>query len=209
MIEHVNEWLSAYLDGELHGFRLHQVESHLADCAACRADLESLRGLSSLLHETPPTRDFIPSTRFASNLALRLGSQETLPENSSTRKFLQLAWALIPAGVLGAWVFLQIVFNLSPVLLYAKNSGLFGESLSWIQNTQPQTEWYATTLSLFGDQLGGTEIFTLSALNNTEVFFAGLIGHYTLLFILAVLYWGWLFIWWFRHRGGTSGSRVR
>ena len=49
MIEHVNEWLGAYLDGELRGLRLRQVESHLAECSVCHSELESLRNLSALL----------------------------------------------------------------------------------------------------------------------------------------------------------------
>ena len=53
MSNHVIEWLSAYLDGELKGKQLHQVEEHLAECEACQAELDSLQGLSSLLQEVP------------------------------------------------------------------------------------------------------------------------------------------------------------
>ena len=56
MSNHVTEWLSAYLDGELKGRQLQQVEEHLAECEACQAELDSLQGLSGLLHEVPVRR---------------------------------------------------------------------------------------------------------------------------------------------------------
>lgn len=60
MSAHLNEELSAYLDGELHGDALRAVESHLAECGECRGTLESLRGLvrrAQALDERPPERD--------------------------------------------------------------------------------------------------------------------------------------------------------
>ena len=53
MIEHVSEWLNAFLDGELNGLRLRQVQDHLVSCAACRAELEELQRLSQMLKEAP------------------------------------------------------------------------------------------------------------------------------------------------------------
>ena len=58
MNEHVTPWLGAYHDGELRGRRLQQVETHLAHCAACRAELEELRALSALLQESPVPETF-------------------------------------------------------------------------------------------------------------------------------------------------------
>lgn len=83
MIEHVTDLLGAYLDGELHGLRLRQVEEHLTRCAACRQELEQLRGLSALLQESLPVESFTPAERFAANLALRLPRR---PEVQPARK---------------------------------------------------------------------------------------------------------------------------
>ena len=47
------ENLSAFLDGELDRKSAAVVESHLAECGACRAELESLRGLVGTLHAMP------------------------------------------------------------------------------------------------------------------------------------------------------------
>lgn len=60
MTEHLNEQLSAYLDGELAGEDLAGAEAHLAGCARCRAELEGLRQLvrrAAALDDRPPERD--------------------------------------------------------------------------------------------------------------------------------------------------------
>ena len=49
MNEHLNEWLDAYLDGELTPPHQRQVEAHLAHCPECRALLKQRRALASLL----------------------------------------------------------------------------------------------------------------------------------------------------------------
>lgn len=49
MTEHLdNMTLMAYQDGELGGERLAQVEAHVGGCAACRAEVEGMKGLSGM-----------------------------------------------------------------------------------------------------------------------------------------------------------------
>lgn len=60
MNAHLNEQLSAYLDGDLAGEELARAEAHLAACAECRAELEGLRRLvrrAAALDDRPPERD--------------------------------------------------------------------------------------------------------------------------------------------------------
>ena len=60
MSEHLNEALSAYLDGELDEAARAAAENHLAACAECRATLEGLRGLvrrAQTLDDRPPEHD--------------------------------------------------------------------------------------------------------------------------------------------------------
>ena len=42
MSNHVTEQLNAFVDGELKGKQLRQVEEHLVTCEACQTELESL-----------------------------------------------------------------------------------------------------------------------------------------------------------------------
>src|SRR5262245_46654381 len=103
MSEHVNEWLNAYLDGELHGKRLHQVEKHLAKCESCRTEFKSLQGLSGLLHEVP-TPEFTSPARLAAQVNLRLPYR---PVTAPRSRLLEAGWWMIPVGILAAWIFIS------------------------------------------------------------------------------------------------------
>ena len=72
--------LSEYLDGRLQGRPLERVELQLADCDACRQELDELRATVSMLQALPmeePRRSFVMSApppepaRARPNLALR------------------------------------------------------------------------------------------------------------------------------------------
>jgi len=194
MSEHVTEWLGAYHDGELHGLRLHQVEQHLTECAACQAELDELQELSALLRETPPITDFLPAERFSTNLALSLPRQ---PERTRPRRALEIGWWLIPVGVLGAWLFIQVTFALSSVITFAADARMLGTTLSWLQGKPLQMEWFATAMNLFGNQMGSVGQFTLSELNDVNLFIAEVAGSLIPQILLAVLYLGWLASLWF------------
>lgn len=201
MSEHVTDWLEAYQDGELHGLRLRQVESHLAECSACQAELEALAGLASLLTETPPVGDFLPTERFVANLTLNLPRQTETPQ---PRKMLEFGWWLMPFGILGAWVFLQITFSLTSLALTAAEAGLLGSHLAWLPGTPPQMAWFAALTDLFGNQLGSTGTALLSALNQVDVFVMQWSGWVFGQLFLAALYLGWLAAWWLKSRPQTS-----
>ena len=56
------EVLSEYLDGRLEGAALARVERSLAECSACREDLDSLQATVAALRRLPveaPARDFV------------------------------------------------------------------------------------------------------------------------------------------------------
>jgi anti-sigma factor RsiW len=198
MSEHVNEWLSSYFDGELHGMRLRRVESHLAECDECRAELARIQELSSLLRGTAPTGEFIPTERFVSNLALNLPRQAERPQ---PRKALEIGWWLIPVGVLVTWAFLQVTFSLSSVVQTASDAGLFGSTFAWLQGNPSQTQWFATLTGLFSGQLGSLLQTVLSPLNNADLFIQNLLGQVFWQAILSAIYLGWLTSWWFRQPG--------
>jgi hypothetical protein len=194
--KHVTEWLGAYYDGELQGARLHQVEQHLAECAECLAELEGMQELSALLHETAPAGDFLPTERFVANLALNLPRQ---PEQSQPRKIFEIGWWLIPVGLLGTWVFIQITVSLSAVVMNAADAGLLGGNLAWLRGNPPQMAWFATAMDLFGNQVGFTGRVVLSELNEAGLFVTKVMGILLPQAILAVSYLGWLVAWWLRH----------
>lgn len=79
MVEHVSQWLGAYLDDELRGLERERVKTHLAECDTCQAELKSLQNLSILLRETPLRVDFTPAERFTAQVALRLPRRRPAP----------------------------------------------------------------------------------------------------------------------------------
>lgn len=87
MSEHLNQALSAYLDGELDEAARAAAEEHLAACAECRAALEDLRGLVRRAHtldDRPPERDLW------AGIAERIGEPSTadvIPLEPRRRRF--------------------------------------------------------------------------------------------------------------------------
>ena len=202
MTKHMTEWLGAYLDRELSGPQRRQVESHLAECEICQARLDELQTLSTLLQETAPAGEFIPTERFIANLTLNLPRQTTA--ETRPRKALEIGWWLIPVSVLGTWVFIQITFSLSSVMLVVADAGLLGSNLAWLQGNPPQTQWFATLMQLFGGQLGFVGQTALIYLNNADLFIQNLTNGFIWQAILATLYLGWLSSWWFRQQKQSS-----
>lgn len=87
MAAHLDEKLSAYLDGELEGAELESAELHLKACAECRADLEGLRRVvrrAATLDDQPPAKDLWAgiSQRIATP-----STSDVVPLESRRRKF--------------------------------------------------------------------------------------------------------------------------
>ena len=127
MSEHVTAWVNAYHDGELHGDRLFQVETHLRDCPACRAELEALKALSTLLQKSPPMPVRTSPERFVAQVRLR-----TRPHPAQLRRR-QTGWLLVPLSLLGIWAFLQAVLLVGYLVLMALPlfGGLPGTQAEW------------------------------------------------------------------------------
>ena len=198
MADHVTEWLGAYHDGELHGIRLRQVERHLAECAACQAELDEFRDLSNLLQSPEPQDAFQPTERFVANLALRLPRQAGHPHTPSA---FNIAWWLVPFGLLGIWLFVDITRSLSSITTLVVDTGLLNGDLAWLQGAPRQMQWFATAMGLFSEQLGETGGTYLSWLNDANLFLVGLGEIIIPQIILALCYLGWLLAWWLRHLG--------
>jgi hypothetical protein len=194
MVKHVTLWLDAYLDGELSGAQLRRVEDHLSGCDECRVKLEQTRNLSTLLRESAPVDEFLPSERFVSNLNLLLPRQ---PVQTRSHKVLEIGWWLIPIGALTIWLFFLITFSISSVLSTASEAGLFGNGFS-LRGGSPQTEWFSMAMNLSGGQIGSMGRSTLSMLNDLNIFMQDMMSSLIWQAFLAMLYLGWLASWWQR-----------
>jgi len=195
MKEHATQWLGAYLDGELRGFRLRSVEGHLQECAVCRSELEALAQLSTLLQESPAMEASTPPERFVAQVALRLPRrQQQLP----ARRALELSWKMVPVGLLFALAFVQTAFTIAGALQVALSLGLGGEVGTLI--------FPGAGVSL--PDLSSLSQGSLSAAvgSAAELILAGgalawlPMSYLTVLVVIGLLYWSWLATWWARRR---------
>jgi anti-sigma factor RsiW len=146
MSQHILEWLPAYHDGELSAGRRQQVEKHLQDCPSCRAELQLLAGLSTLLQADPPPEHTSPE-RFAAQVQLRLPRRHSARSPRSTEQLPR--WVLAaPLTIIVVCAFLQASLWVTSFLL----------ATGWIVGSVPFAGWLALDNSL---GLPGT----LSALN--------------------------------------------
>jgi predicted anti-sigma-YlaC factor YlaD len=198
MSKHMTEWLSAYLDAELRGSRLHDVQTHLAECQACRSELQALESLSSLLQEVPVPEFTLPE-RFAARVSLRLPHQQKL---TSTNKIFEIGWWMIPIGLLAVWIFINTSFLVSDMLSVANNFGLLTSVSDWIRFGTSNAAGWSATLGQFGVLSGDS----LNLATSTETFTRTTLPQISLQISIALLYLSWIAIWWARHQRQQHGQ---
>lgn len=191
MSKHVIEWLNAYLDGELKESQAQQVEEHLVACDDCRAELESLARLSSLLQEVPAP-EFTAPERFVAQVNLRLPRKRT---TGSKNKALEIGWWMIPVGLLGTWIFIVTSYLVSGLLSMANNLGLMNGLSNWLVFGSG-TETWSATLGQVGVLSGNNLVWVAS----TEAFARISLPQLALHVSIALLYLSWMAIWWARRR---------
>ena len=192
MSDHVMEWLSAYLDGELHGSRLHQVETHLDECDACRAELASLETLSAFLQEAPAA-EFSPPEKFAAQVRLRMPRQKTAPVRN---RILEVGWWMIPVALLAVWIFMNTSFFLYDMLSVADRIGWLTSVSDWMR----LDAWSAADWSAALERIGVLEGNSLALAASAETFTRISLPQIILQTWIALLYLSWLAIWWTRHQ---------
>ncbi len=190
MSKHVTEWVNAYLDGELHGNRLQQVEEHLAACESCRGEFEALKGLSGLLQEVAAP-EFPSADRLAARVNLLLPQRRAA---STGRKILEAGWWMIPVGLLASWVFIGTAFFMSDMLSAANNLGLLNNVSDWMVFGSTNAANWSSTLGRFGVLSGNSLSWTKSIESFTRI----TLPQISLQISIALLYLSWIAIWWAR-----------
>jgi hypothetical protein len=192
MSNHVTEWLNAYLDGELKNGKLHQVEKHLAACEECRAELESLNSLSSLLREVPAP-EFTPSERFASQVSLRLPHAKPRAMRSKAQ---EVGWWMIPVSLLLLWVLIGTTEVVGDMVSTASRLGLLSlnDAPAWVTPDSSRAN-LSGRLGEFGFLDGKSLQWAIY----TESFTRDNLPQVVLQVSIALLYLGWMAIWWARH----------
>lgn len=192
MSKHVTEWLNAYLDGELRGTRLQQVEAHLMECSECQAELVSLQNLSGLLRHVPAPA-FTPPERFAAQVNLLLPQKRVV---ASRQRILEVGWWMVPVGLLAVWIFIGTSFFVSDMLAAANSMGLLPGISDWLTFGSSNQVYWSATLGQIGVLSGNSLDWAVS----TEAFTRTSLLQVILEVSIALLYLSWVAIWWARHR---------
>ena len=201
MSDHVNEWLNAYLDGELKGKRLHQVEEHLTACDTCRAELDSLQDLSTLLREVPAP-EFAANERFASQVNLCLPQKRTTPPQA---QLFDLGWWMIPVGLVAVWAFISTAVLLGNMVSAADAFGLLDDMTSaWISSTSGAPDVTATLV-----QIGVFSADSLQWAERSESYTRNLFPQTVWQAAVGLLYIIWLSVWWARHTRHARQPQVQ
>jgi anti-sigma factor RsiW len=197
MCEDMRALLNAYLDGELSGWRLLQVQNHLASCASCREELRELRLVSDLL-QAAPAPEFVPAERFVANLTLSLPRR---PITSHLKRGPTLVWWLAPVALIGLWYFIQTVITLSGAVSLVAQSGLLAKGTAWLSTGSQHTAWFSAVTDLFHGQAGTGTASTLSIADQVTLLGNSLLNQLFWQAVVALLYWVWMAAWWLRTRG--------
>jgi anti-sigma factor RsiW len=190
MSNHIIEWLNAYVDGELKGMRLRQVEEHLAECEVCQAELDSLQGLSSLLQKAPAA-EFTPNEKFVSQVNLRLPQKQIKSRKS---KAIEVGWWMIPIGLLTAWIFFSTAVLVSDMVSAANNFGLLDNATALLGSDSTNNAVWTARLGQFGVLQGDS----LQWAEETESYTRNVLPQFIWQVSIALLYLTWIAIWWAR-----------
>ena len=121
---HLDQWLDAYLDGELTHIQQRQVEAHLAGCQRCQDLIEQRHDLSAVLQLVPQAHDLKTEARFAAEIGLqlnrrpqdRLSPVQELSIRGMSEPLLRMGWLAVPVLLLMASAFIQSAAVISEVL---------------------------------------------------------------------------------------------
>ena len=192
MNEHVSAWLEAYHDGELDGRRLHQVQSHLAQCAVCCAELDRLQALSALLQASPAASHLTSPERFVARVGLRLPRH---PAHPPWDRAASIGWRLTPVGLFGAYAILQAVFIVTGIVMLALRLG--GEP------ARQSAAWFNS----LGNSLNDLAPIGLPALGGVLPVNWDVVLYLGLMAVIGLLYWSWLATWWVRQHHRPQAGR--
>jgi anti-sigma factor RsiW len=187
MGQHVSHLLNDYYDNELSLTSRRQVEAHLEDCPACRAELKQLDQLGDLLSEYSVPDVFSAADLFQAQVVLRAARRTQ--EHAGYRG---AAWHLVPLALLSVLGLLQALLVLVGALVRVIRSA----------------GWLGIDAGLFLAQVESLTVFGLPLSSAIVVLGAVLaIGLYLGLFALWIPYAGWVGALWRSSRAGQAPAR--
>lgn len=195
--EHVSFWLGPYLDDELTGATRLEVEQHLAACVECRAELDQLRALSTLLHEQPLPPRSIGMETFRRNVLSNIAA----PRPPTWQRFLQVGWRFAPLFLFGMWAFVQAVsWIASGLLLGLRYVPAFSAEVPALAALTQSGGWLSPEIFNGEAQQFASELFRIGSIGMLPLIslVSGL--------LIGLLFLGWLASWLAYHRASLPQS---
>ena len=154
MKEHFEQWMDAYLDGELLDIQIITYENHLNECEPCRKDYERQLLLKQALLKVQPIQGNKKADQFLSEIRLQMRASQ--PKKIGIQR---IFWYLVPSALIlffgamqtFAWVtglielipganrlivdslpFLSTPLEINPWLTTVVQTGLFWNRLDWL-----------------------------------------------------------------------------
>ena len=161
--------------------------------------------MGALLQESPAATGLMPPDRFVAQVGLRLPRRPTQP---AWQRALETGWRLVPAGLLGAWAFVQVLLLLSSVVLGALRLGLGSDIAALLPPASRQGSWLADTLSLSSASLNDLGGIASQLLSNGGPLGWGVTLNLVSLVVIGLLYWSWLASWWVRRQRSNGNGEA-
>jgi hypothetical protein len=191
MNQHLNLWLDAYLDGELTASQRARVEDHLANCSQCQSLLDRRRSLSSLLLLAPPATAQKEADQFVAEVRLQASlrsSRSRIPIRPAALR--PQLWQYAPLVLLFGWAFVQSVSIVSFLAtLLPGLDQVLGKSIMEL-NASGAFSW------LKDANLSGLNLVNLDLILPLNLFHWNWLASLSILAVGALIYLGWLAVWW-------------
>ena len=199
MTQHVKELIPLYHDGELDLKQSRIVKQHLGTCSECRREFQSLQNLSLLLQKNPVPKSSLAPERFTANINLRLARRK---KEFSRKTVFELLWNMIPWGLLGGWIFMQVLMLVVTLVSLLLLSPLGSPANLADFAPGPGSFWnflLTSILSKAGMQFDLSELFNVLGFTGWMVFFNLIIP-----LVFIVLYLSWFAGWFIRKRSAQT-----
>lgn len=187
---HAQDWLDAYLDGELSPTELARAEQHLAVCAECRALLAQRRKLLSLLQDAPQAQLVRSEKQFIAEISLQMERRPLPEEKKRTAWF----WWAIPLGLLLAGGFVIAIQAASLVLNVFPS---WQQELTGVAGAAPAIPLVSGELRALVSWLGIVPVMNWDTLTSIVI-----------LVLIALMYLGWLALWWTSQRSAPMTEKM-
>jgi anti-sigma factor RsiW len=192
-MQHVNQYLDEYYDDELSPARRRQVEAHLGGCPSCRAELEQMRRLSTLLDEVLLPDEFSSPQLFNAQVALRLDRRQ-----AERSRYPEAAWHVVPVLLLCGVIVLQGLFA-----LLGGVAGL-ARAVNWLGiDVGSSWSWWGAVQAYLGSLLGLSFTSLVTVLSG-----ALMVALYLAALAVFIPYVGWVRTLWRSAQDGLARKEV-